>query len=94
MAGLTDWYNQMGTNRLAPPGGDVGAGALQMRAGVGAGTMNPYDFGAQFHSYYGGVPAHQIVSGMQEGIQPQVTPAATGSPTNVATNQPAPSEDA
>lgn len=58
--------------------GGSGATTVQQNfAGVGKPT-NPYDLGTAFRDYYGGMPTHQIVSGMANGQSPtQNAPGST-----------------
>lgn len=97
MPGLADYMPQTDQPQVQPfgvtpdwsrsrPGPGAGArnfyGATQ-----GAQAPNAYDLGRQFSAYYGGMPAHQIVSGMQEGQPPQGVGVAT-TPVSGPTPQP------
>lgn len=63
-----------GLGTAAPYSGLVGG----LSGGAGGGGQNPYDLGAAFRDYYGGIPTHQIVGAMANGQSPtQGAPGGT-----------------
>jgi len=89
-------YGRVDTNTpdIGGMGNGIGSFAQQQGPGVGGGpspSVNPYDLGRAFHDYYGGKPAHQIVSEMQAG-QPTAGNATTAGVNPGAGNPPTPEQ--